>query len=151
MIIDLKALKQKGLKTCDFEFSFSPDNRLLSLPQSSFDGDARIKGVVEVYDDEAFVSGKITYGIKTVCSRCLSPVNKSFTIDFDERFLSMTNPEPDEDCFRYLHDKIDLSNMVDELIMTDMPYAVFCKEDCKGLCPSCGKNLNDGDCGCEIL
>ncbi|MBP5177455.1 MAG: DUF177 domain-containing protein [Clostridia bacterium] len=51
--------------------------------------------------------------------------------------------------YRYSRDTIDLDDMVKQLILTDLPYVVYCKEDCKGLCPVCGHDLNDGDCGCQ--
>ena len=151
MIIDLKALRQKGIKSQRFEFSYLPDGELLSLPDAKFHDDVKVEGVVEVYDDEAYVSGKITYGIDASCSRCLAPTTKFFEIEFDEKFVSEQALRADEDCLIYKKDKIELIPTVNELIMTDMPYAVYCKDDCRGLCPNCGKNLNDGACGCEIL
>ena len=43
---------------------------------------------------------------------------------------------------------IDVSEMLIEQILLDFPYRHLCKEDCKGLCPKCGKDLNEGSCGC---
>ena len=151
MIIDLKSLKQKGLKSKEFTFDYAPPQTLIDLPDGKFDGNAVIKCLVEVYDDEAYVSGNIAYSISTVCSRCLSPTTYVGSIDFDERFISDRSVDKDEDCYTYERDRIDLKKAVDELILTDMPYAVYCRDDCSGLCPHCGKNLNDGDCGCENL
>ena len=45
--------------------------------------------------------------------------------------------------------KIDLKKIVDDVIIMNTPIVFLCKEDCKGLCPNCGANLNDGGCKCE--
>ena len=45
-------------------------------------------------------------------------------------------------------DTIDLAEPIFAAILMETPYVVLCREDCKGLCPHCGANLNEGDCGC---
>jgi len=45
--------------------------------------------------------------------------------------------------------EFDLLGIVRESVVLELPLRIFCREDCKGLCPQCGRNLNDGDCGCE--
>jgi len=149
MIIDLKALRQRGKTTAQFEFSYCPPSRLISMPGGNFIGDAKIVVNVEVYDDKAYVDGDITYGFSAACARCLTPVSVTRSIAFDELFLSERAMRSDDECYTYSRDRLDLTTMVDELILIDIPYAVYCKEDCKGLCPDCGKNLNDGPCGCK--
>lgn len=149
MIIDLKALKQKGQKTARFEFDYVIPQDLMGLPGGEFEGAAKITANVEVYDDEAYVDGEITYAFTACCARCLSTVRAERKIDYDELFLSEFSLKKDDDCYVYTRDKIDLKQMVNEFILTDLPFAVYCSEDCKGLCPTCGKNLNDGECGCK--
>ncbi len=149
MIIDLKVLKQKGLKTARFEFSYVPPEELMSLPDGKFVESAKVTANVEAYDDEAYVDGEIVYTFEAACARCLAPTGATRKIEYDELFISEFSSKRDDDCYVYTREKIDLKKMVDELILTDIPYAVYCNEDCKGLCPVCGKNLNDGDCGCK--
>ena len=43
---------------------------------------------------------------------------------------------------------IDLAEPIMAAIVMETPFVVLCREDCKGLCPHCGANLNEGDCGC---
>ena len=45
--------------------------------------------------------------------------------------------------------RYDLDPLITEDIFLDLPSKLLCSEDCKGLCPVCGKNRNEGDCGCE--
>ena len=44
--------------------------------------------------------------------------------------------------------KIDLAPIIQAALLLDVPYVPLCSEDCTGLCPTCGANLNEGDCGC---
>ena len=150
MNIDLNSIRQKGLVEKSFEFSYEPGESLISLPQTVF-GEVKVNCLVELYKDEVFVSGTVSYVLSSVCSRCLAPVVVTRSVEFDERFLSSSSPIEDEDAFRYNGNKLCLDDMVDQLILTDMPYSVYCKDDCKGICPECGKNLNDGDCGCNKI
>lgn len=43
---------------------------------------------------------------------------------------------------------IDLGDAISDAVVMDTPFVVLCQPDCKGLCPTCGANLNEGDCGC---
>ena len=54
-----------------------------------------------------------------------------------------------EDGYPVVNGKIDLSKIADDLIILNTPVAFLCREDCKGLCPTCGANLNDGECKCN--
>ena len=45
--------------------------------------------------------------------------------------------------------KVDLTSLMQETIVTELPLRLLCKEDCKGLCPKCGTDLNLGSCSCE--
>jgi len=89
------------------------------------------------------------------CDRCLEPVSIPFDIDvntvleFDEDGkLIETEDDYDELCYINGYD-LDVDGMVREEIMIGFPMKVLCDEDCKGLCPVCGTNLNKCECGCD--
>jgi uncharacterized protein len=46
------------------------------------------------------------------------------------------------------HDRVDLEPLARESLILDLPLVPLCREDCRGLCPTCGKDLNEGHCGC---
>ena len=89
----------------------------------------------------------VKFTMKLACDRCL----KEFEREFSERFEhSLVNRlESDDEDFILVEDM--LLNL-DELVVSDvllaMPSKILCSEECKGLCPKCGKDLNQGDCGC---
>lgn len=148
MIIDLLQLRQRGKESESFTFTYQLPEGLSSIPDSAFIGPAEIDCLVEVYPDEAFISGKCRYQLAGPCSRCLEDTVYQGEVSFDERFLPAARQgEADCDLFVYERDRINLTRFIDELILTDMPLSLLCNEDCKGLCHDCGQNLNKGDCG----
>lgn len=147
MVIDLKEMARKGEVERAFEFEFTPSQNLMIFPDGRFSDGATIKGVAERYTDKVYLSGELVFSINADCSRCLKPAVKTVSVEFDEEFRPA--PCQDEDVNVYERDRIELGQLVEQLILTNMPGAIYCKEDCKGLCPTCGKDLNEGDCGCD--
>lgn len=147
MIIDLKAIRQKGLCEKDFSFEIVLNDDLLTIPEAKFSKPCKAEVLCEVYPDKVYVSGKVSYGISAPCARCLAPASFDGEVEFDEEFRPVSYGGEKE--LSYAKDIIDLKPLLEQLIITNLPYSVFCKENCKGICPVCGKNLNDGDCGCS--
>ena len=64
-----------------------------------------------------------------------------FTMNIPRGWKVKTGLKPDG--------KLDLSQLALEDVFLSLPSKLLCKEDCKGICPQCGKNLNEGPCGCK--
>ncbi|MBQ5747077.1 MAG: DUF177 domain-containing protein [Clostridia bacterium] len=94
------------------------------------------------------LSAKITVEYETACSRCLRPLVKEDAFEIKAPVAeTLENMDNDE----YLipeNGQIDLGELVRETLILNLPVSHLCREDCKGLCIKCGKDLNDGDCGC---
>lgn len=88
--------------------------------------------------DDLIANCKLTADTKETCGRCLTEFDSSFkkTVDLHYHLKGELFIEFD-------------SGIRDEVI-TEHPIKVLCKEDCKGLCLHCGKNLNEGPCNCEV-
>lgn len=91
------------------------------------------------------------------CSRCLRPVALSGESSFDLEYRPAAGEEkvrlgeegPDEpDVVYYEDDRVVFAALVQQQIFLEIPEKVLCRENCPGLCPRCGKDLNDGPCGC---
>ena len=113
----------------------------------------RLEG--EVSDDAGAItlSATIHAHVTTRCARCGKPVE--YDKETDVEFLLVKELEGEEDDLRddvYLveSDVVELDDILIPELILDMEMAVVCDEDCKGLCPKCGKNLNQGDCGCVV-
>ena len=118
-----------------------------------FQHPVRLEG--EVSDDAGAItlSATVYARVTTRCARCGKPVE--YDKETDVEFLLVKELEGEEDDLRddvYLveSDVVELDDILIPELILDMEMAVVCDEDCKGLCPKCGKNLNQGDCGCVV-
>jgi len=94
--------------------------------------------------------GAATTVIQGECARCLTPVSVPLNLQIGALFTEDAEALDDPDSYAVAPDApdIDVTQAVrEELLLTAPRYAV-CREDCKGLCPQCGKDLNAGPCGC---
>lgn len=105
-----------------------------------------------------FVAGSAHATIHPPCDRCLRPVTIELSPSIDLSLL----PRPDEDSTpeemelaeedlddsTYSNEEIDVGAILNEQILLERPIRILCAEDCKGLCPSCGADLNEGGCSC---
>jgi uncharacterized protein len=79
------------------------------------------------------------------CRRCLRPVAGRLAADFRELF----EPDPTEgESYPLRHEQVDLEPLAREVLLLELPQAPLCREDCRGLCPRCGADLNEGPCQC---
>jgi uncharacterized protein len=101
---------------------------------------------------EIVVRGKVTGGLELECRRCLRPVAGKFDQEVTMVFSADTKPEDSDEGHVFVFDSVrrdlNLSDAVrQEVILARNPYVV-CDPGCRGLCPRCGANLNEGACGC---
>lgn len=102
----------------------------------------KLRNVVGVMTFRAVVSGVCT----AVCDRCLDPAVLPLEAEL-KTVLTLESSE--DDSVAVEGGKIDLEKTAYDALVLALPIKILCKEDCLGLCPSCGKNLNNGDCGCN--
>ncbi len=117
---------------------------------------APIGGEVTVSDRGEYisveVSPRVTYELP--CSRCLAPVQDTLEITFERiipsgsRFSFDEELCDEEDILTVTEGHIDLTEAIIEETALVIPDYVLCSEDCRGLCPKCGKSLSEGDCDC---
>lgn len=146
MVIDVKKLKYTGKDSCSFHFEFDADSAAITLPNAEFSGLASIDGTLTLGGNEVYVDGEIEYSVATKCSRCLDDVIFHNIVAFDETFSDDKN---DDGAYLYSKGLVDLTEMASEKILLSMPYSVYCKDDCRGICTGCGVNLNREECKCN--
>lgn len=118
-------------------------------------------------EDLYHLSGRIRASLELACSRCLEPFAFPIDAPFDLRYLPQHmnmggGGEADEDDAEaeevggddlttafYRDDQIDLVQLVREQLFLALPMKPLHREDCRGLCPSCGTNLNETTCACQ--
>ena len=99
------------------------------------------------------IEGREDLEILIPCSRCLEEVKTSLRLKF-ERELDLNKAEAQAvetlDEHNYLDGyNLDVDKLVYGEIVLNWPMKVLCKEDCKGICSTCGANLNLGTCNCD--
>ena len=145
------------------EFLSSPDHKMhidgeLKDQKSSYDiknldliFPIEYSGEIFKLDEELLLDLCIKYKYNTQCDRCLTPVVEEVSSDFKAYFTKDLNEVDDEATIEYflLDDEgIFLDDLIISQVITSKPLKKLCKDDCKGLCPQCGKNLNEGPCNC---
>ena len=100
-----------------------------------------IGGTVEIAAD---VKGEYT----TQCSRCNKVFAKPLSAKLNESF-DVEFSDVDEECLSLNGNVLDMSGAVDACIFENIPLSFLCSDDCKGLCPVCGTDLNVSECNCD--
>jgi uncharacterized protein len=103
--------------------------------------------------------GDASAQIEVECSRCLEPCVVPMHIHFEETFQPSVNIAtgvplpPSEDAALQIdeHHLLDLTEIVRQYMLADVPLSAVCRADCQGLCPECGADLNQGPCACGSL
>ncbi len=100
------------------------------------------------------VAGTVEGAARTSCVRCLEPFDLELTGEIEGYFLLSDEEAPvddlEEDEFDVMgpDNTIDLIPLMHSALLMDVPLVPLCRDDCKGLCPDCGINLNEGTCDC---
>ena len=99
------------------------------------------------------IKGSIDVVITSSCSRCLSevtvPVQTDFEYLLDYEKIKAGLVEDQDDISFLDGSSLDVDRLALREILACFPFTVLCRDDCRGLCFKCGKNLNEGDCGCD--
>lgn len=120
-----------------------------------FDTPWKIKGhIINIGGDRLAFIGTVDTQTTMPCARCLKPTKVPLHIDINQRFIKGSVEEAikegeEIDILPIENDRVDLDDTILSEVRLGIPMRVLCKEDCKGLCPICGKDLNEGPCLCQ--
>ena len=111
----------------------------------------KAEGMVRNTAGVLVMTGEITTCIHGTCDRCASSFDREIDLPINVVLVTeMANEEnEDEWVFPLEGDSADLDDIVRTVFVLNLDSKLLCKEDCKGLCHRCGKNLNDGPCNCQ--
>jgi len=133
---------------------FSIDHKSIEIIPSQYlikndEVKARICGVVspEREDDKYKFLGSFEISCVLVCDKCLQDVDFSISSEISERFSRDTS----EGCQPINGEMLDFTEVIRANVCNLLPMKISCTDDCLGLCPMCGKNLNKEQCSCEKL
>ena len=97
------------------------------------------------------MKGNVSTTIHGICDRCATEFRRKIDFPIDAVLVTELSNEENEDewVFPLVGDSADLDDIVRTVFVLNLDSKLLCKDDCKGLCCRCGKNLNDGPCTCE--
>lgn len=110
---------------------------------------------IEVEGSQVFLTGLVSGSFSSTCARCAEEASESMelpvTMILKSHAPGKRAESEDEDISLgyYMGDEVDCSSILEEHLILALPYRVLCRDDCKGLCPQCGVNLNVGTCSCR--
>ena len=156
--LDLRPLLA-GDKFLSFDYELpldtDPEDASSFLYGVSFPSPMKVKG--DITNTAGYMRMTLTMSVdyQATCARCLAPVSGEFTLDLEKtvapRNLLGDLDEDRLDDYAIIEDGfLDMDEPLKEQLEMEFPLRFLCKEDCKGLCPKCGKNLNEGECGCSL-
>ena len=112
--------------------------------------DAPPHAVGRVYNEAGVLhlTGTVKAGMTCLCDRCGAEFRKVKDTEL-RAVIVEENPEDDPELFVLSGDGVELDDILETLFILDMDMKFLCREDCRGLCSRCGKNLNLGACSCR--
>ncbi len=149
MKIDLNQLFNGSQQKIDIDSSFD----MSALEYSAYNPlkePVKVVGAVTTKADVVYLDMTVSYVFNGVCDRCAEEINREFSFDVNRIVVEELQNEEDDDGFLIVTNReLDLDELVNEEIVLSLPSKILCKDDCKGLCPQCGANLNVNKCNCK--
>ena len=158
MKLDLRALLAGEYRTLpvlfDLSLTTNADNHFSGLTDIRFDTPLHVEGTIT--NTSGYIRMLLTLSVSYTapCARCLEDVSGSFSFNVERTVVTPKMAEG------LTEDRIDelvvvedgflsLDELLTECLELSLPFRFLCRDDCKGLCQRCGKNLNEGPCSCE--
>jgi uncharacterized protein len=114
---------------------------------------------VEKIGTEVVIRGELAADVEFSCSRCLREVKKGLLMPINLLYHPLDSLRGDErrellgeelETGFYEDDELDIEEIAKEQVLLNIPMKPLCGESCRGICPRCGADLNEGSCGCKL-
>ena len=153
MIIDLSRILngKESIIPLEFELPFK-DEKILKNYNIVQASNLNIAGQVTYMDGGLFVKCTYTTNLQLKCDRCLKPFEYTLEGDIFKGIKPETQSDmesEEDDVYYYEGQDLDISPIVMDDILFNIPLQMVCDSDCQGLCPTCGVDLNEKDCECN--
>ena len=109
----------------------------------------RVSGQVKNSTGIVTLTAEAEFTLGLTCDRCAEPITRSFSVPIEHTLVTKLNDENSDDFIVADDLHFDIDPLITEDIVLFLPTKILCRPDCAGLCPKCGKNLNNGPCGCK--
>lgn len=131
---------------------------LIALEDNVAENIARVDIKIQKFDKIVLIDGFAEMSASLICSRCLKGFSYPLKVRFKDEYVpapeitgekehELTNKELELGF--YSNDELDIKELIKEQMLLAVPMKPLCESDCQGICPKCGKDLNDGLCECK--
>ncbi|MEA4921107.1 MAG: DUF177 domain-containing protein [Clostridiaceae bacterium] len=148
MKISLNDVQASKKNRIDFDYYIDLSSETIGC-EHPFKAPVHAVGYVADNNGVMVLKADVTAEVVIACSRCLAPVKHEEAVEVSLVLSRGPESEEADDVIFLETDEADLDEILASELILNMETVVLCSEDCKGLCPKCGKNLNEGDCGCD--
>ena len=149
MRLNLNEIIEVPGKSVAFECQLDAE-RLLVPSVVSFQGEVKAEGIVKNSAGALTLLGSIKADMLRTCDRCMGDYEQSKTLALEVPLAFELEDDENPDIFPIEADGwLELSEVLETCFILDMEAKSLCKEDCAGLCQTCGANLNHGKCDCR--
>ena len=148
MVVDLKHIFVKDNSSLPLKYA-------LDLSHIDYMGEYPLKKPVEIAGEITNkaslvrLEAEITFEFDASCDRCGTRTAKKHTLKVSKSLATSIEGEESDTIITVPDMKLDLDELIYTETVTNLPMKHLCDENCKGMCPKCGKNLNEGECGCS--
>ena len=155
MFLDVREL---GVRKLSIRKSYAPgsiDYRPAEIKQAE---PLEVTATAELIETQIRIAGELVTKLEMTCARCLEPVIEEVHRSFDLFYSPLPKiekpeeeqlKEDDADVGFYKGDGLFLADVLIEQVLLAVPMKAICRSDCRGLCATCGANLNHEECRCE--
>lgn len=154
MIVDLLDVGDRPVR---FDFEIGRNQIDLDRTWARVVDDVKFRGNISRNSAQVEIEGALTAILEIDCTRCLTPTKREIDVPFrvafvgkemfpDARDLQLEGGDLDTDILE--GNELDLKDVAREQVLLNLPEQAVCREGCRGLCPACGKDLNEGLCSC---
>lgn len=149
MQLDFTNLFNSDSEVVNIDYTVKFDDFQYSTYQPLKNG-AVVRGKAYCRADVVYLDLSINFDFFGVCDRCAEDFERKYSIELNKIVVQRLENEDDSDDYIVVENNVlDLDDLVYQEIQLFLPQKILCREDCKGLCPKCGKNLNSGNCSCK--
>ncbi|MBQ6676447.1 MAG: DUF177 domain-containing protein [Clostridia bacterium] len=159
MIIELGDFFSSQKSSFSLDLCFSPEDGadetgMIPADLKIKENGIVLKGEIRSVGDYLSLVSTVTVKYGALCDRCLEPFDAEMTFGFDRQIVASqkrgdAREDEEEEPLAVEEGKIDLTEPLSEAIALEAPTVHLCREDCPGLCPTCGKKRDDPTCKCS--
>lgn len=145
-LIDVSELLRRPGSSKELRFAAPIGDAGVPLATVAADADVAFDLRLESLVEGIRVRGTARPPVRVECARCLKVLDADPSVEIDDLFVIGASRD-DDDVFAIEDDTIDLEPAIRDAVMLALPVNPLCREDCRGLCTTCGADRNDVDCG----